>query len=426
MKIPISLFLTLYIPFLVVAHPFQSNLASHLIEEDKAATAISKVTLYPDSSFLSHSNTAYPPGTLFEVLGQSVREHEDNLQNQKFKWYEVKATDGRIGWVFGDGLAVILSENDIAPILQPFHKKKQHFNNGFEQSTVWIAGLEGKDNFHQQDYLNPIYKELYIVITNRLNRSVHINYAGESARGEVRAESIDFKDITGDKTAEIIVQQKLTSPSLPLVERTLSVYNFQAGTLVKTLEERLSLTSNIHRRSPALYKFVEIGQQSIRVAYMDYMDCKKYKQPNAHSALSSGQEFCLEYVTYTYFWEERTKKYELLYGESRTVPKGKIKKTASFLLEQPFANASPIDAMPQGTSLHLIKDCATVTMKNGQQEKQHYFYVRLKTGETGFVPANAIDFGGIEHATLLEQFYAAPPKNLLNWKTDIVFLSFVD
>ena len=418
MKIPFCIFI-----FLLINCFAFSN---HLIEQNRAATAISKVTLYPDSSFLKHSNIAYPPGTLFEVLGQSVEEHEDNLQNQKFRWFEVKTIDGKTGWIFGDGLAVILSEKDIAPLLLPFHKKKQSFNNGFEQSMLWIAGLQGKDNFHQQDYLNPIYKELYIVITNHLNRSVHINYASESARGEVKVESIDFKDITDNNIAEVIIQQNLYAPNLPIIERTLSIYGFQAGTLVKTLEERLSLKSDIHRPSPALYKFVEINKQSIRVAYMDYMNCKKYQQAHVYSSLPSAQEYCLEYVTYTYFWSEKTKKYDLLYGESRIAPMGKIKKTVAFLLQQPFANAPTLDALPQNTPFTLIKECSTLTIENQQQQKKHYFFILLDSGKTGFIPADAISFGNIEHAALLEAFYTHPPKSLLHWQKDTPFVRFMD
>ena len=63
--------------------------------------------LYPDSTFFAHSNIFYEEGTLFEVLKETRFEHEDEAQNQKFKWYQVKAPDDKIGWVYGDGLAVV-------------------------------------------------------------------------------------------------------------------------------------------------------------------------------------------------------------------------------------------------------------------------------------------------------------------------------
>lgn len=396
----------LFIVLCAIASPML--LAHPLVLEDKAATALNKVILYPDSSFFEHSNTFYPEGTLFDVIGESHYEHEDNLQNQKFKWYQVKAHDGKQGWVYGDGLALILAPKRIPNKLLPFHKKKYRFNNGFEQSMIWMAAMEGRDNLHQEDYLNPLYKEFYIVITNAQHRSVHIQYAGFSTRGEFELSDLYIKDLTDDGIEEFVLQQTALNTGNPLEERSISVYNFQAGTLVKILEENMTLTKAFHQASPALYKHIELGEQYVRVAFIDYMNCEKYQQSYAHQATATSHEYCMEYVTYTYYWDEKIKKYELLYGESRIAPKAKLNTQQGFLLARPFANAQPLVAISSSTPLTVIKDCQTITKQGRQQQKEHYFYVRLASGQMGYLPASKLYFDKSEHAPILERFYQNP------------------
>ena len=101
-------------------------------------------------------------------------EHEDEAQNQRFKWYQVKGPDDKIGWIYGDGLATALSTDEIPNALQEFHRRQFNFSDDLAATTIWIAGIEGKDNFYEDDYLNPSYKEYYIVLTSRLGKSYYI------------------------------------------------------------------------------------------------------------------------------------------------------------------------------------------------------------------------------------------------------------
>lgn len=400
-----------------------------LVLQDKAATALNKVILYPDSSFFKHSNISYPEGELFEIIGESYFEHEDNLQNQKFKWYQVKTHDQKTGWIYGDGLAIILEQQRINKNLLPFHKKEYQFNNGFEKSIIWMAAMEGRDNLHEEDYLNPLYKEFYIVITNAHKRSVHIQYSGYSNRGEFELKKLAIKDLTGDGIAEFVLQQTALNTGNPLEERNLLIYNFQAGTLVKILEENATLTKAFHQASPAQYKHIEIGEQYVRVAFVDYMNCTKYKQKYEHQTTPSSQEYCLEYVTYTYNWDEKRKKYEILYGESRIAPKAKLKIQAgqqhqAILLAQPFANARTVATVPSNSNITVIKDCQTVTQQGRQKSKQHYFYVQLVSGQKGFLPAAQVSFDKLEHANTLERYYQKPAMMMKNAVNDTPFLVF--
>lgn len=413
-------------PFFIILFLFSHSflLSNSLILQDKAATALNKVILYPDSSFFKHSNISYPEGELFEIIGESHFEHEDNLQNQKFKWYQVRTRDQKTGWVYGDGLAIILEQQRIDKKLRPFHKKEYQFNNGFEKSMIWMAALEGRDNLHEEDYLNPLYKEFYMVITNTNQRSVHIQYSGFSNRGEFELSDLDIKDLTGDGIAEFIIQQKALNTGNPLEERNLLIYNFQAGTLLKVLEENATLTKARHQASPTKYKHIEIGDQYVRVAFVDYMNCAKYKQKYKHQASSSSQEYCLEYVTYTYHWDKKHKKYDMLYGESRIAPKARLKNGETTLLARPFANARTIATVNSNSSITVIKDCQTVTKQGNQQTKEHYFYVRLASGHTGYLSATKVYFDKLEHAATLERYYQKPAMMMKNAANDTPFLVF--
>ena len=106
--------------------------ASDLIFNTRVATVLNTVTLYPDSNYFEQSNTYFSEGELLEILEESVLEHEDDAQNQKFKWYKVRSISGTEGWIYGDGLAVMLPDTHVEPALRNYHKKRYGFNNGFE------------------------------------------------------------------------------------------------------------------------------------------------------------------------------------------------------------------------------------------------------------------------------------------------------
>jgi len=117
--------------FVFVVFAFSSK-ASDLVFKSRVATALNSVTLYPDSSYFEHSDIRFSEGDLFEVLGETTLLHLDDAQNQKFKWYKVRSLSGQEGWIFGDGIGVMMTNENIDSKLQSFHKKKISLNNGFE------------------------------------------------------------------------------------------------------------------------------------------------------------------------------------------------------------------------------------------------------------------------------------------------------
>lgn len=397
--------------------------ATDIIFQSKSATTLNAVTLYRDSSFTTSAKIYYKGGHLFEVLGTTVLEHTDDSENQKFKWINVKSQDGQVGWIYGDALAVIVPDDQVDPNLKAFHQKELSFDNGFEKATSWIATIEGRDNFHDQDYLNPPYKEQYIVITNERGRSVHINVGGSNARGAYDLRLAELFDATGDQIPEIVVQTSSLPVGSTVENRNLEVYSFQAGTLSKVFEERMTLNYGDDLASPALFKNIEIAPQSIRVAYVNYPTCDEFKLSLKYDAKNNKMERCMEYVTYTYIWDERSSQYKTIYDPSHTPVKGGIRFGGIYLQEKPSVAAKRIKMIQRSDQMQIIKHYEKYIRQGKTTKMVPYFYVRLSSGEYGYVMADKVGFIDLEHADLLADYYSKPPLSKADWKSDLLFLT---
>ena len=329
--------------------------ANDIVLNARAATALNQVTLYPDSSFIKHSSTFLPAGTLFEVMGETRLEHEDAAQNQKFKWYRVRTKDKQQGWIFGDGIAVVVPKERLNPTLKNFHKQKVHFNNGFENAVIWMASVVGRDNFHKEDYLNPPYEESYIVVTNESGNSVYIDYGGITAVGKKELYQLQLYDTTGDGFDEFLLQTSTYAMNQSLENRNFEIYSFQAGTLEKVFEERMTLNYEDDLPSPALFKFIEIDKDLIRIAYVDYLPCKDYSLSFSYDELKKQSERCLEYITYTYQWADQLKKYKTLYSKSRVCPLAGSLEDGAELKDEPSIVGNKIAAVNRNEQLQVIK-----------------------------------------------------------------------
>ncbi len=397
------------------------------IFSSRVATALNKVSLYPDSSYDQQAFQSLPAGVLLEVLDETVEEREDASQNQKFKWYKVRSPKGKEGWVFGDGLAVILPTKSIDPKLHSFHKQKYRFASGFGLAVLWIGGIEGHDNFYEKDYMNPVYKEHYIILTNEQGQCVFVNCSSENAQGKMYVKHLQFLDTTADEEPELLLQTVSTSVGSEYFEnRNFEIYSFQSGGFGRIFEERMGLRLRNDTHSPSLFKNVEVDNGSIRIAYIDFLDCKHYKQTKDIGPYNDSAERCIEYVTYTYSWNQRTKQYQMLYEESRTGPVVTTKKDNIALLDQPSLLAKSLGSLSMSDRLELIKVHERKVIEDGVQKVSPYFFVQLKNGTTGFVKAQAIQFKDIEHATLLNKYYqkSATP-NLREWKSKESFLKIM-
>lgn len=415
-------FFVIYLLFLL-AYP--SIASTDLVLNGRVATALSGLNLYPDSTYEVQSIGSIKTGELLEVIGETKMEHIDASQSQQFKWYKVRSSQGIEGWLYGDGLAVIVPDSKIESKLQDFHKKKFQFNNGFEKSIIWIGGVEGRDNIHQQALLNPPYKEYYIVITNERGACVFINYSNDNARGQMHLRHLLLSDTTGDEIPEILLQTSSFATDDTFENRIFEIYSFQSGDLSRILEERMSLSYNDNVFSPALFKYIEVDNEIVRVAYIDYLHCTNYNQAIDFGGYNKHKERCMEYVTYTYAWNERTKQYRMIYDESHTAPVVGSKKDILVIKDEPSLIGKRVATANQSDRIEIIKHHERTVIENGEKKTTLYFYVRLKDGTNGYVEASEVGFIDIEHALLLNCYYSSPNSVPAEWRTTKFFLKVV-
>ena len=402
-----------------------STNANSIVANTRPAVALNNVTLYPDSTFTKHSNIILPEGELFEVLNETYFEHEDAAQNQKFKWYFVRSRHGQEGWIYGDGLAVVVEEEDIEVKIRPFHMQRMSFNNGFEDAIMWVAAIRGRDNFHKEDYLNPPYRESYFVVTNDNGNTVYFNFSEQNARGKTEVLNFQLHDTTEDGINDFVLQTSSVATNQIFENRNLEIFSFQSGSLDKIFEERMTLSYGDDLASPALFKYVEIDEKLIRVSYMDYLPCKNYSLSFPFDELKKQNERCLEYVTFTYQWDEQNKKYQILYGPSKISPQAQPIRNKIKVKNEPSYLGKVVCVIDPKDKLQVIKHYERFVLDNGKKKIVPYLYIKLPSGNYGYIMADEVDFLNIEHAKLLKEYYQLKPLTKDEWKSDEQFLKIV-
>ena len=413
-----------WVLFVFLSFCFEAG-ASDLVFSARVATVLNTVTLYPDSNYYDQSNTYFSEGELLEVLEESKLEHEDDAQNQKFKWYKVRSLSGQEGWIYGDGLAVITPDSNLPKELKSFHKQKIVLDNGFENAVLWLAGVEGRDNMHDNDLLNPIYTEYYLVLTSELGRSVHINFSGQSAMGRKEMQLFEMRDITGDHVQDFILQTNSFSTSSDLENRVVEIFSLQSGTLRKVLEERMTLTYDDDLSAPSMFKFVEIADKSIRIEFVDYVACKKYSLPYQPEESSKTLERCMEFVTYTYVWSNRKKTFEQFYKENRSAVKGIVNNPKIWMRTETSFLSDKVELLKLNQPFVVIKHYEKFFMQNGQKKLTPYLFVQTASGKKGYIRGKEVQFLKIEHARTLMNYYRNPPLSKTDLKSSEQFLKIV-
>ena len=402
-----------------------SSKASELIFKSRVATALNTVTLYTDSSYFKHSDIRFSEGELFEVLGETTLHHLDDAQNQKFKWFKIRSFSGQEGWIFGDGIAVIMESSDVNTKLKPFFKKRISLNNGFEKSVSWIASIGGFDNLYNSDLLSPTYHEFYIVITNEHGKSVHMNYESQSILGREFLNLFQMKDVTNDGIEDFLMETRSYSNLSDLENRTLEIFSLQSGHLKKILNERMTLNYGDDLFSPAMFKFVEVSAMSIRIEYVDYIPCTKFSLPYQFDKKSETQERCLEFVTYTYAWNNRKKKFVQFYQKNQNALKGIVYNPKIFLKSEPSFLSKKIENLKPNVPFTVIKHFEKVFIQNGEKKISPYLYVQSVNGNRGYIRGKVVHFLNTEHSKILFDFYQKPPLSKAKLKTNKLFLKII-
>lgn len=390
------------------AHPFLLN--------KRPCIALSNVRFYGDSSFLKPTEIIFEKGTVFQVIGETYSEHDDNAQEQTFKWYQLKTPKGLVGWIQGDAVAVITPESRIDTTLRFLHLKEMAFSSGFEKAVCWVATVEGHDKIHDKEYLNPPYRETYVVITNDQLRSVYINCGRVSPSGKTVIRSLLLQDVTGENIPDftLVLGDKLADGSFE--DKELEIYAFQAGGLARVFNERITLTYSDMEISPPINKTIDINHGTIRVAYTDYYPCPE--------AEANKNERCLSYVTYTQVWDRKRGNFRTLYPESRVPLTGNSRLYLS-LQATPTPTAASVGYVTPEQVLSITKHVEYHATEKGIAKIDYFFQVRTPNGTTGYLPANEVDIVDMENAGVLKGFYSKAPLSKNDWqfKADFVMVN---
>ncbi len=239
--------------------------------------------------------------------------------------------------------------------------------------------------------------------------------------GKKSLENIYFKDVTNNKIDDIIVHTQIKDNHKNLPERYFEIHTFRAGGLSKVFEEKLTLTWEEDVPSPAYSKFIEAEGSEIRIAYVDYLSCDRYSLGLLTDTRSQTMERCLEYVTYSYVWDNAKKSFEIFYKESRT-PLNSILTLKTTLYKTPSVSGDKIAVLDPDEKVITIKHFDLIKSEKGVKKIENWLYVKHPSGIYGYIRAENAYFKNIEHAEVLKDYYNKPPLLKLDWKSDSVFV----
>lgn len=387
------------------------NEVQSLLAGGRAGVILGNTRMYADSSFTKPTERNLLAGTLVEVVSGSRQMHLDDAQKQRFRWIKVLPFGQETSaWVFGDAVAIMQAMDAISAPLQPLQMTQSSFGSGFETATLWAASLEGRDAIHEQVYMNAPYRETYLVITNVVGRCITVNCGGISAMGESTIRAVNIADITGDTRPDLMLESSSVPNESGIEDRVLEVYTFQGGSMVKVLEDRLTLMQDAFTPSPSLFKYAEGGSGFVRLAYVDFVQ----NDSNRH-------ERNLSYATYTYGWNEQSRKFKIIYPETHTAILGTMQE-GLFMLNEP--------GIWKGTGGYLFPEESVeilrlferfVTTSTGQTKAECFLYVRNNRGQEGYVLASKIILDSVEHAVLLSEYCEHPPLVKSAWRSADAF-----
>lgn len=429
-----------------------------LMLQANTATTVAPMRLYSDSTFVKPTEKKLSEGEIVEIIGETQRTYEDNSQRQKFKWYHIRTPKGEEGWLFGDNLAVMLPDAAVSDVAKPFFRRAVNFDNGFENAIVWFGQVEGRENIHKQDFMNPTYRELYLVVSNDLGKSVTILIGGAEQAGKKELRRLEIFDVTGNRVPEIILETTNMPSNSNIENRQIEIHGFQAGTLQKIFDEQMTLSFDGDMPSPALSKQMEIEGQNIRISYIDFVRPEKYSLDIPTEAKAgSTTERCLEFVTKSLIWDEKLKRFNALYRETRSTPlvtarrkvylkdaipttytvakktimtkpsKGKeefVSKGNEYPRQPDEEEESvrkmgvkPLLAVQFSERLQVIKQVEKyMKTEDGTKVLEHFFLVRHASGAIGYLNARDVHFRYSDHADLLNRYYNNPPLSKTDWQ----------
>jgi hypothetical protein len=379
------------------------------IEEGNATIALNNLTLYADSSFSGRTIAFYKEKSIFRLLDKTARLYEDDAQKQLFRWYKVETADHQIGWVYGNDLAVMEKSYRVPKVLKGYYRRDKYFPNHFGNAKIWVAAMEGKDLLSDKKNLRPDYREEYLVFTNRNLVSDFILITTYNLYGASTLKEMLLQDINGNGTRELIIETEYFETGSTVANRDVEIYSFHRQKLDKIFEESLSLEMPGRDKSPCGFKQVSLQPQAIRVEYVDFASCNKGSN-RLNSSISSTQEYCVDYITYTYFWNADNRRFDLLYPPSKTPLSAHMIFPSTKLRRQPGKFGLEIGTLPYAEEVTV-----TELVSHDSSHTNDWFLIKTSGEESGFVPANSLMLLETTHASTINAFFNGKPQTNRNF-----------
>ena len=370
---------------------------------EKMAVSISKFILFPDSTFYKQSNIAIVEGETFELIDETKLYHEDDSQTQKYKWYKVKLRSGKVGWAFGNNIA-IFDKTNTDKLVDPARKAKLSYS--YYNSTVWAASSLGYDavSSAQTPFL-----EKYLVFTNAAKTSRFVQIGRERVEGKSWVDNIQLVDLNNDSYEEIVVQLESKGAMSETVNQYLEIFTMKHDMMKNIFSEKINLGRASQNVAPINRKFLEIEDGSIRVAYIDYFDCS-----------DSYGGSCMEYVTYSYVWNKSTDKFESLYEPSRTQPVLRPISDNLDLFPGPGLNQTIAKIDTRETLKVIAQNEKYLKYGGGVVKKKIYFLVETFDGKRGYIESKDVKFVENDYSKSLNSYYHQPAVNVSRFGQGVI------
>ncbi len=386
---------------------FLSSSAFQQLGLENMAVSVNKFILFPDSSFYNHSNIAIAEGETFELIDETHLFHEDDSQTQKFKWYEIKLKTGKTGWVFGNNIAVY--DAKATDLTDKLANKEAKLSSGFYNSKIWTASITGYDAVAANT--NP-YIEKYLVFTNGSQQSRYIQVGREQVEGKSWVEDVQLVDLNSDTYQEVIIQLNSQGGMSTTVNQYLEIFTLKQDDMRSIFSEKINLGKQAKNISPINRKFFDVEDGSIRVSYIDYFDCK-----------DSYGGSCMEYVTYTYAWDQGTSRFETLYEPSRTSPIVKPLGNNLDLFPGPGLNQT-IGKVGTRETLKVLGQEEKYVKVGDQVTKKIYFLVKTFDDKKGFIESTNVKFVENDYSKALNMYYHQPAVNTAQFDANIMAVQY--
>lgn len=408
--------------WILAAILFARNQGKATVWPTNPAIAVGSIPFYADSSLFLQDFTFIKEGTLLNVLYKTPNESLDKDQNQQFKWLKVETPDGKTGWVFGDGVALFQNETTLPAILQKEQPKSGNFGQGFENARLWFGAIEGHDS---KAYNYGFYGEYYVVLTNSIGNSIFFRYSGASAEGNTALETCSIQDITGDDRPEFIFETSVVEKGNSFATRKLEIYNVQNAAFRKIFTENMTLLAPDGLPAPSLFKCIDIEYQNIRIEYLDFIPCAQSTITGFDEYKNKTEDFCVDWVTLSYSWSNRSGKFELLYEPSHANPTVLARNFGVSLRTEPALSGVPTVAVTTDQErLVVLGYNEQYILENGVKKAVIFLYAKNQSGQTGYVAASKVVWQRIRQVDLLNSYCSEPPLLRSNWSYPFSFVKF--